>query len=56
MPRPDQTMFALTQGLTEDDIDDEGDAAGQESALRDGHAGVLQVTRDVGPSCNTDTQ
>ena len=30
--------------LTENDVDDEGDATGQESALGNGHTGVLQVT------------
>ena len=38
--------------LTENDIDDEGNATGKEGALRDRHTGVLQITRDVGPSCS----
>ncbi len=43
------------QALTEDDVNDEGDATGQKCALGDGHTGVLQVSRDISTSCMTQT-
>ena len=37
--------------LTEEDVDDEGHATGQQCALRDGHTGVLQIPRYISSSC-----